>query len=92
MEILNKIRAAQYDLEDALRMEIDYEDAKKTAESLNSNGDYDKFLALLNSTHELWESVNKDLEANNIEAYKSYQPKVEELNDKFNEFINEYEF
>ena len=69
-----------------------YEDAKKTAESLNSSGDYDKFLALLNSAHELCDSVNKDLEANNIEAYKSYQPKVEELNDKFNEFINEYEF
>lgn len=32
MEILNKIRAAQYDLEDALRMEIDYEDVKKTKE------------------------------------------------------------
>lgn len=30
MEVLNKMQAIQYELEDALRMEIDYEDAKAT--------------------------------------------------------------
>ena len=30
MEVLNKIQAIQYELEDALRMEIDYEDVKAT--------------------------------------------------------------
>ena len=30
MEILNKIQDIQYELEDALRMEIDYEDVRET--------------------------------------------------------------
>lgn len=69
-----------------------YKEIKNSIEKLNTNGEYDTFLALLNKTEEARSKVNKDLQANNIEAYKSYAPIADELFQAFNEFINEYEF
>lgn len=69
-----------------------YADIKKTVEKLNTNGEYDAFLSLLNKTEETRNKVNADLQANNIEAYKSYTTVADELFEAFNEFVNQYEF
>lgn len=69
-----------------------YSTAKSTIEKLNQNGEYDSFLTLLNKTETVRTNINKDLAANNIDAYKSYASVSDELYELFNAFINEYEF
>lgn len=69
-----------------------YEKIKTTIEKLNTNGEYDTFLSLLNKTEDIRNQLNSDLEANNIEAYKSYATIADELFEEFNNFVSQYEF
>lgn len=70
----------------------EYDKIKSSIEKLNANGEYDEFLTLLNKTEEARIKLNKDLQAENIEAYASYQEIADELFKMFNEFITKYEF
>ena len=69
-----------------------YEEIHKTVTSLNTSGDYDDFIALLEKTNETRLKINEDIKNKNVENFTSYQDSSNTLYELFTKFINKYEF
>lgn len=69
-----------------------YDEIHSSITSLNKNGEYDDFLALLEKTNEIRLKINEDIRNKNVENFVSYQASSNELYELFTQFINKYEF
>ena len=69
-----------------------YSSIHKVVTSLNTNGEYNDYLAMLELTKETVDKVNASLEAKDYEHYNDYKETSAQLFAMFNDFINKYEF
>ena len=69
-----------------------YSSIHNVVTSLNTNGEYNDYLEMLELTKETMDKVNTSLEAKDYEHYNGYKDESEQLFTMFNAFINKYEF
>ena len=69
-----------------------YQEILDSITSINKNGEYDEFIALLNKTETTRQDVNKVILAKESDKFESFQTVSGELYEMFTAFINKYEF
>lgn len=70
----------------------DYASIKATIEKLNTNGEYDDFLTMLDKTEENRININKELVDKNVDNYTKYKEDTNALVELFTEYVTKYEF
>lgn len=68
-----------------------YQEIHDTVTKLNTNGEYNDFIELLNKTKSVMNDVNASIVAKEHDKFATYQKSVDELFQNFFDFISKYE-